>query len=265
MNNTKSLKNNTYTDIDTDTSSPVYNSIKTNYLFWFSIVLSIISISYFTTGCSASSYISGIYTYIFIAFWGYLMHYISHSYNFTKMYKHSTNSILKKIHNIPLLNTIIETILEITIDFHDIIHHDSSINRRPTNVIIEFVQNFLTQGGLLIILNNYLSPTLTFTTSSSKFPFKIMLNNNILLLWGFFYATVHNINYRFVEPIEHENHHIDPKTNYGIDIVDIILNSKYNTKHNSTSLITIEDHNHAALNVIIITMIILWPYLNNTM
>ena len=73
MNNTKSLQNNSYTDTDTDTdtdtSSPIYNSLKTNYLFWFSIVLSIISISYFTTGYSISSYISGIYTYIFIAFW----------------------------------------------------------------------------------------------------------------------------------------------------------------------------------------------------
>jgi len=255
MNNTKSLQNNLYTD--TDTSSPMYNSVKTNYLFWFSIVLSIISISYFTTGSSVSSYVSGIYTYIFIAFWGYVMHYISHSYHFTEMYKHSTNSILKKIHGIPLLNRIIETILEITIDFHAITHHDTSINRRPTNVIIEFVQNFLTQGGFLILLNNYLSPTLTFATSNSKFPFKIMLNNNILLLWAFFYATVHNINYRFIEPIEHENHHIDPKTNYGIDIVDIILNSKYNTKHNSPSPITIEDHNHAAINVIIVTIIIL--------
>lgn len=256
--NTKSLKNNL------TIPNPIYNSIKVNYLFWFSIILSITSICYFTTGNSTSSYVSGIYTYIFIAFWGYMMHYISHSYNFTEMYKNSTNFILKKIHGIPLLSKIIETIIEITIDFHAIIHHDSYINRSPTNVVMEFVQNFLTQGGLLIILNNYLSPTFTLSTSSSQFPFKIILNNKILMLWGFFYATVHNINYRFIEPIEHENHHIDPKTNYGIDIVDIILNSKYNTKYNSTDSITIEDHNHAAINIIIITIIILWPYLNNT-
>ena len=83
INNTKSLKN--------KQNSPIYNSIKVNYLFWFSIVLSITSICYFTTGNSTSSYVSGIYTYIFIAFWGYLMHYISHSYNFTEMYKNSTN------------------------------------------------------------------------------------------------------------------------------------------------------------------------------
>ena len=53
----------------------------------------------------------------------------------------------------------------------------------------------------------------------------------------------------------------DEKTNYGIDIVDIILNSKYNTKHKSNIPITIEDHNHAAINIVIITILILWPYL----
>ena len=81
------------------------------------------------------------------------------------------------------------------------------------------------------------------------------------MLWALFYATVHNINYRIIEPIEHENHHKDEKTNYGIDIVDIILNSKYNTKHKSNIPITIEDHNHAAINIVIITILILWPYL----
>jgi hypothetical protein len=242
-------------------NSPIQDSIKTNQLFWIYILISIFSISYFTMGNTVSSYVSGIYTYLFMAFWGYLMHYISHSYNFTELYQQSTNFILKKCHNISIINKIIETILEITIDFHAIIHHDSSINRNPTNVIIEFIQNFLTQGGFLIILNNYISPTFIISLKSSVNPFKILLNNNILLLWALFYATVHNINYRIIESIEHENHHKDEKTNYGIDIVDIILNSKYNTKHKSNIPITIEDHNHAAINIVIITILILWPYL----
>ena len=244
-------------------SSPIINSIKVNQFFWISVIFSITILSYVTTGHSTASYISGIYTYIFIAFWGYLMHYISHRYTFTELYKQSTNPILKKIHSIPPLNTIIETLLETTIDFHSITHHDSSINRRPTNVIIEFVQNFLTQGALMVFLNNYISPTITFSRPKSPPTsiFKVQLNNNILLLWALFYATVHNINYRFTEPVEHENHHIDPTTNYGIDIVDIILNNKYNTTHKSTEPITIEDHNHAAINIIIITIILAWSYL----
>jgi hypothetical protein len=81
------------------------------------------------------------------------------------------------------------------------------------------------------------------------------------MLWALFYATVHNINYNITHPIEHKNHHIDPQTNYGIDIVDIILNTKYNTT-NSSKPISIEDHNHAAINIILITIYLIWPYLS---
>lgn len=244
--------------------SPTIESIKTNYIFWTTILASIIFISYYTTGNNKNSYISGIFTYIFIAFWGYLMHYISHSINFTDAYKNSTNIVCRILHKIPLINPIIETILYYTLDFHSVIHHDTSINKTPTNIIVEAVQNFLTQGGLLIIFNNLYNPTFLFEKSS----FKITLNNHILMLWALFYATVHNINYNITHPIEHKNHHINPKTNYGIDIVDIILNSKYNNTLPPTPTplnpppITIEDHNHAAINIILITIYLIWPYLS---
>lgn len=245
--------------------SPTIESIKTNYIFWTTILASIIFISCYTTGNNKNSYISGIFTYIFIAFWGYLMHYISHSINFTDAYKNSTNIVCRILHKIPLINPIIETILYYTLDFHSVIHHDTSINKTPTNIIVEAVQNFLTQGGLMILFNNLYSPTFLFEKSS----FKITLNNHILMLWALFYATVHNINYNITHPIEHKNHHINPKTNYGIDIVDIILNSKYNntlpptpTPLNQPQPITIEDHNHAAINIILITIYLIWPYLS---
>ena len=245
--------------------SPTLESIKTNYIFWITILASIILISYYTTGNNKNSYISGIFTYIFIAFWGYLMHYISHSINFTDAYKNSTNIVCRILHQIPIINPIIETILYYTLDFHSIIHHDTSINKTPTNIIVEAVQNFLTQGGLLIIFNNLYKPTFLFKNTTVA----VTLNNYILMLWALFYATVHNINYNITHPIEHKNHHIDPKTNYGIDIVDIILNSKYNNNthpHNHTlptpQPITIEDHNHAAINIILITIYLIWPYLS---
>ena len=245
-------------------TSPTIESIKTNNIFWTAVLASIIIISYYTTGNSINSYISGICTYIFIAFWGYLIHYISHSINFTNVYKHSTNIVCRLLHKIPIVNTIIETILYYTLDFHAVIHHDTSINKTPTNIIVEAVQNFLTQGGLMIIFNNLYKPTFLFEKSS----FKIILNNHILMLWALFYATVHNINYNITHPIEHKNHHINPKTNYGIDIVDIILNTKYNSTLNRTlsnpspQPITIEDHNHAAINIILITIYLIWPYLS---
>ena len=89
---------------------------------------------------------------------------------------------------------------------------------------------------------------------------KITLNNSILMLWALFYATVHNINYNLTHPIEHKNHHMDAKTNYGIDIVDIILNTKYNTIYHPEKT-TFEDHNHASINIILITIYLIWPYL----
>ena len=48
--------------------------------------------------------------------------------------------------------------------------------------------------------------------------------------------------------------HIDDKTNYGIDIWDIIVGSKYSWEE-------IETHNHTAINLIVITGIII--YLSN--
>ena len=238
----------------------IIESIKENNIFWTSVIASILILSYYSTGHTINSYISGMFTFVFIVFWGYLMHYISHYYNFTQCYQNSTNFILEKCHNIPLLDKIIKTILETTIDFHSITHHDSSINKTPTNVVLEIVQNFLTQGGLFVFFNNYASPTFTMFPSLTN-PFQLKLNNSILKLWALFYATIHNINYRLISPIEHENHHIDPKTNYGIDLADIILNSKYNTKHSPNKKITIEDHNHSTLNIIIITVFLLWEYL----
>lgn len=237
--------------------SPIAESIHTNFIFWITIIASIIIISYYTTGNNKNSYISGIFTYVFIAFWGYLMHYISHRINFTNSYKQATNKLCTFLHKIPILNPIIETILYYTMDFHSVIHHDTSINKTPSNIIIEAVQNFLTQGGLLILFNNLLKPMFLFKNTT----FIMTLNNSILMLWALFYATVHNINYNITHTIEHKNHHIDPQTNYGIDIVDIILNTKYNTT-NSSKPISIEDHNHAAINIILITIYLIWPYLS---
>ena len=81
-----------------------------------------------------------------------------------------------------------------------------------------------------------------------------LIDNRVVFLWAFFYATVHNINYIIVKPITHKEHHINDKTNYGIDIWDIIVGSKYDWNN-------IETHNHTAINLIIITAVIM--YLSN--
>jgi hypothetical protein len=98
---------------------------------------------------------------------------------------------------------------------------------------LEIINNIMTQGGLLIMVKYFLQ----------------LLDNRVILLWAFFYATVHNINYNLLPPLTHRQHHLNDKTNYGIDIWDIIVGSKYDWQ-------TIETHNHAAVNVLGIGAII---------
>jgi hypothetical protein len=110
---------------------------------------------------------------------------------------------------------------------------------------MEFIQNFLIEGGFLILLAHCYN----FSIDIGSFKFK--LNKSVLLLWGLLYATVHNINYIILGCDQHTKHHIDPKTNYGIDTLDILFDTKYDINN-------IENLNHGSINVIIITLIILY-------
>ena len=246
------------------TDSPVKTCMKINFIFWIAVISCVLTISYYTTGHSWNSYLSGIFSYIFIAFWGYFVHYISHSMNLTKSYQNSTFPLFTFLHKIPIVNTIIETILTYSIDFHANIHHDTSINKQPSHIIVEAIQNFLTEGCLLVMANNYFMPIFMFRKASLR----LTVNNTVIMLWALFYATVHNINYNITHPLEHKNHHLDDKTNYGIDIIDIILDTKYNTTNTPSHTnkdesppITMEDNNHTAINIFLITIFLIWPYL----
>jgi sterol desaturase/sphingolipid hydroxylase (fatty acid hydroxylase superfamily) len=78
-----------------------------------------------------------------------------------------------------------------------------------------------------------------------------LLDYRVIVLWAFLYATVHNINYMYLSPTTHRDHHIDSSTNYGIDTLDILFNTKYNNND-------IEDLNHASINLIFITCVIIF-------
>ena len=54
----------------------------------------------------------------------------------------------------------------------------------------------------------------------------------------------------YLQPSTHRDHHIDSSTNYGIDTLDIFFETKYDIND-------IEDFNHAAINLLIITCVIL--------
>jgi len=94
------------------------------------------------------------------------------------------------------------------------------------------------QGGSLVILvwlyNNF-------------------IDSRVVLLWALMYASAHNINYLFIKPSVHRDHHINDHTNFGLDIADIIFDTKYD-------LNDIESHNHIGINLLIITMIMIYVY-----
>ena len=70
----------------------------------------------------------------------------------------------------------------------------------------------------------------------------------IVIIWAFLYATVHNINFSFTKPTTHRDHHLNCHTNYGLDVYDILFGTKYDWND-------LENYNHAAINMIIITAI----------
>ncbi len=74
------------------------------------------------------------------------------------------------------------------------------------------------------------------------------MDPRMFYFWGLLYASCHIINYTYIEPTVHRDHHIDTKTNYGIDIYDILMGTKYDWKD-------IEDHNHYSINVIVMTVL----------
>ena len=213
-------------------NDPFIASIKLNYIFYISIIICVLCISSLTN----TNFIWGIISFVFISFLGYAVHYISHTVRVEELYDKINNQ------NYFTRNSYIDYFIRIackTFDFHDIIHHDSKINKTFNNVVIEFLLNFYTQAGAFLLF-------LLFVRN---------LNIYVILLWGIMYPTVHLINYEIHKSTTHIHHHTDSKTNYGIDIWDILFNTKYN-KDNSQ----IENINHYSINVCIISIIMIYIY-----
>ena len=127
--------------------------------------------------------------------------------------------------------------------FHDKIHHNSSVNKRFENIIIEIIQNLLFQGfGLLCVL--IIKEKLLFAEGT-----KSIICKPIIFFWAMFYATVHMINFNIVGSEIHIQHHKNKYTNYDFDIVDIIHFSK-------TEPIIREKLQHTIINAVILTFII---------
>lgn len=225
-------------------SKEVWESLTMNYKFWISVILSVGLITHF--GTKGYSFVESFISFLLAILVGYCVHYISHAYDFDRLYEESDWTILKWVRSNPTSNKIMKRIILYTFDFHDKIHHNSKINKTSLNVIIEFFQNIFTEGGLLILL------VLATNFKLELFGWTFRFNKAVLLLWGMLYASVHNINYLFHGNSQHTNHHKDPKTNYALDILDILFDTKYDLNN-------IENINlNWGFNILIITFFIIY-------
>ena len=183
-----------------------------------------------SSSSSSSSYVGLAFSFFFVLVFGHITHRLSHNIDFTKVYnKHKKGN----------MNGYIDSILTSVfrfMNFHSVTHHDSSINKQPANVCYEFMNNFFTQGGGLVLFVWFCNRC---------------IDMRVILLWALMYATAHNINYLFLKPTVHRDHHFHEDTNYGLDIADIIFDTKYD-------LTDIEDYNHISINLIVITAIMVY-------
>jgi hypothetical protein len=171
---------------------------------------------------------------------GWYAHLISHSIDFANIYKHIIQNspiIHSIITNIPPIDSILITIAN-TLDFHHKIHHDSSVNKKTENLIIEFIQNAITQGIGLAIIFNGISINTGRGTPNAYF------NGAAMTMYGLLYASAHIINYNLFTSVCHEHHHKQGHecSNLGIDILDIAFDNKYDPT-------CIEDINHYSINI----------------
>lgn len=227
--------------------SILWKSIKFNYIFWTTSLISVALIAFYTnTNESIRSKIaSSIISFILAMYFGYTVHSLSHTHDACLLYNDSNSPTIKYLKSKPKIHRAIINFFTYTFDFHDKIHHDSKINKKPINILIETIINFIVEGGLLILFTTYFK----FSVNIKSYTFKF--NRAILFLWAMLYATVHNINYNILPPIQHVNHHKEYNTNFGIDTLDILFDTKYDIEN-------IEIFNHGAINIAIITFFILY-------
>lgn len=217
----------------------IKESIVKNNFFWIIsiICVSLLSVSkYVSLGTNIWYCICGFITYCLTIILGYFSHYISHYNNFSEIYQIIINEGFKFDINTTFHKSI-QSMLDFTMDYHDIYHHNSEINKQPLYLVLEILNNIWMQGGCWILY---------------VYVFSMNVNIYILLLWSLVYSTFHNINYNIIDnTLIHNEHHKNIFTNFGIDIVDLIFNSKYDDRN-------IENINHYSINLVIITALLLY-------
>lgn len=208
----------------------VKKSFKLNWLWYLSLLITSIILN--LNQLNFKSIMKTLVSIIVVIYSGWLIHFISHKINFKSWFNES-NNLFK---HYSLSNKLVNYTCDL-LDFHDVYHHNSNINRQFKYLFYEFINNIFSQG-LLILIALYF-----FNKLIKNFDF------SVCFLWGLAYATIHIFNYNIIQSKVHEDHHLDSRTNYGIDIIDIICGTKKNYKD-------IEEHNHYSINFIILSIII---------
>ena len=165
---------------------------------------------------------------IITAMWGWYAHYLSHHL--------SCSDFVDSLNISKNKNWFINFIATYFYDFHDIIHHNSSINKTLPNLVIEFISNFWYEGIFYVFI-------------LWIFNLHHLIYIKIPLLWGLTYASSHCINYTILEPLCHVQHHKNPYTNFGLDTIDVIMNTKYDID-------CLEDFNHTGFNMLVLFLLI---------
>jgi hypothetical protein len=209
--------------------------LKVNFLFWIILIICLLIIN---KSSGKYKFYETIISFYLAAVTGFFSHVISHSYDFEKLYTESDNCVTRFLKQDINLNSVILFFAR-QFDFHSKIHHNSTINKQPLNILIECIQNIISQGSLVLI------------SSINILGLNFNVDKNAILFWTLIYVTVHNINYNFVNRQLHINHHIDETTNYGMIFqLDNMFNSNYDVT-------MIENNNYYIINIIVITVLII--------
>ena len=125
----------------------IFESINLNK--WFFCLL-IIIIFYWTNKLSENNILSICFSanfcwlissLIITALWGWYVHYLSHHISFNETIDLFLDKQSSYLRNFSIY----------LFDFHDIIHHNTNINKKIINLAIEFILNLLYEGLYLIL------------------------------------------------------------------------------------------------------------------
>jgi hypothetical protein len=137
--------------VSTDTQvNAIITSVKSNYLFYIVLIGCIYLIN--KSARKSPNILLSILTIIPISLFGYIVHYVSH------YMKDKLGKKYSKYNNIFTRNSVCNGIITYIIrvvEFHDSVHHDTSINKKFTNIGLEFMNNLLLQGVIILIFKQF--------------------------------------------------------------------------------------------------------------